>query len=397
MPDALPFPRLVIVGGGFAGVSAARAGVAGGYRVTVVDSKKHTEFQPLLYQVAVGVLPPETLRTPIQNVLGANVTFVHGTLTAVNDAAGEILLTDGSVIGYDTLIIAVGSVPNDYGINGVTEHAYFLNSVDDAVRLREQLHQVLTNCGRVIIVGGGATGVELAGAIADEMGSCMKGGCGAMRVTLLEATDTLLPGFTKEAQQYTKRHLRTAGVDVRFKSIVTRVTQDTVRLTDGTLLHGDIIIWTAGQRGNPTITNAGLPTDTSGRIIVNTDFRVIGNERIYAVGDAAATGTPHVAQAAKQTATHAIRTANAARNNENTPPFTYRNPGKTVIINRGAAVLEIPTRNKTTLILGWLAWLTWLTVHLTHLPGTQNRLTTLRTWLTDSLTPRPRKRSMREG
>lgn len=395
-------PRVVIVGAGFGGLWAARALARHPVEVLLIDRSNYHTFFPLLYQVAAAELEPEGIVHPVRSIL-RRFRNVHFALTEVQglDLTHRMLKTEAQEIPYDYLILAVGSTSHFFGVAGAAQHAFPLKAMEEAIALRnhilfcferavfepdrEKRKQLLT----FVIVGGGPTGVEFAGALAELIrGPLVKDyptlDFREVRVILLEALDGLLPGFPDRLREYAKLRLQQMGVEVWVKATVTEITLETVPLKDGTMIPTETVVWTAGVQGDPTVQPWGLPTAKNGRVPVLPTLQVPGHPEVYVVGDLAyleenGQSLPMVAPVAIQQGVAAAR--NIGRQVAGLPPlpFRYQDRGMMVTIGRNAAVAQVGRWNFS----GFVAWVIWLSVHLFNLIGFRNRLIVLINWAWD--------------
>lgn len=398
--------HVVVVGGGFAGVRAvqrlSRADVALDVQVTLVDRTNHHTFAPLLYQVATAALSPQDVAHSLRamNAGRTNVNVRQGVVASIDLYAGEVALRDGTALTYDHLVLAPGAVTADFGVSGVNEHALPLKSVHDALAIRNHvLERLEASVGTadgpgvdgdltIVVVGGGATGVELAGAMAELRDVLLRRDFAELahrqvRVVLVERLGTVLPGFSATSQAYTERVLERAGVELQLGVGIARVEADHIVLDDGAVLPTRTVVWAAGVRANPLLEALGVELDRSGRVSVEADLSLSGHPEVSVVGDAAtiqdAAGTvvPQVAPAAMQQGRHAAEQILRRIAGRPTVPFRYRDKGSMATIGRNAAVSEYPFGLE---LRGLLAWLAWLFLHLYHLAGFRNRLSALLTW-----------------
>lgn len=394
--------HVVVVGGGFAGVRAverlARSGAGPDVQVTLVDRTNHHTFAPLLYQVATAGLSPQDVAHSLRamNAGRANVHVRQGVVTAIDLAGREVVLGDGSALAYDHLVLAPGAVTADFGVPGVAEHALPLKSVHDALAIRNHVLERLEIAARsdvdgdltIVVVGGGATGVELAGAMAELRDVLLRRDFAELaqrqvRVVLLERLDHVLPGFSGSSRGYTQRVLEKAGVELVLGVGIARVEADHLVLDDGTTLSTRTVVWAAGVRANPLVEALGVELDRSGRVAVEADLSLVGHPEVSVVGDAAiirdggGAVVPQVAPAAMQQGRHAAEQVLRRIAGVPTTAFRYRDKGSMATIGRNAAVNEYPFGLK---VRGRVAWLAWLFLHLLYLAGSRNRLSTLLTW-----------------
>ncbi|GAB3757638.1 NADH dehydrogenase FAD-containing subunit [Microlunatus parietis] len=385
-----PPTRVAVIGGGFAGLAAVKELAKSGTDVTLIDQRTYATFQPLLYQVATGGLNAGDITYPIRNALAGRpgLRFVCDRVTEIDHDATMITTAGGERIGYDYLVVAGGAVANDFGIPGVAEHAIGIYTRPDALTVRDRLFGILEDAARagdgiarsVVIVGGGATGIELAGNLAElrDHGlarSYPELDADQVKIILLEAGPRLLGPFAPGLQDYTLVQLRRRGVDVRLNTPIVEVGPDAVRLADGGELEASLVVWTAGVRGaaEPTW---GLDRNRAGRVLLDRNLRVPGRPEVFGAGDAAVIQSyplPQLAQPALQTGKHAARQILRLERDQPLRPFRYFDKGIMATIGEGSAVVELPIGPKIT---GPLAWLTWLAIHIVYLLGGRNRLVT---------------------
>jgi len=380
---------VVICGAGFGGLSAISRLTRAGLRVTLVDGHLYSTFQPLLYQVATAGLNPGDVAYPAGGfVRRYGAVFRRGELAAIDPASRRIKLASGREFAYDYLILATGVSAAFYGIKGAAENTFALYTRTDALALRDHLmagfERLSVDSGdlSVTVVGGGATGVELAGTLAELRGTVL----GAtfpdvdpsrVHVRLVEMAPSLLMPFHEKLREYAKAQLLARHVDVRLNSEISEVTADHVRLADGEDVPSDITVWAAGVAAAPAVAGWGLPQGKSGRIVVGADLRVQGQDRIFAVGDIAVNPddpTPQLAQPAIQTGRHAAAQILRLEGKTPTEAFRYHDKGIMATIGRRSAVVQLPGGLR---LRGTLAWLAWFALHLVYLLGGRNRVTTL--------------------
>ncbi len=396
-------PRIVIAGCGFAGLWAARRLARTPADILALDRNNYHTFQPLLYQVAAAELEPEDIVYPVRSILRRykNIRFIMDDVTGVNFTA-KLVKTAERDYPYDYLILAVGSTPHFYGVVDAEKYAIQLKTLDDAINLRNQiLHrfecalretdsqknsQMLT----FAIVGGGPTGVEYSGALAELINGPVKKDYptlefkGRVRVLLLEATDHLLPGLPDRLSRYAQARLHKKGVEVRLNASVRQITAQAVTLADGTTIPTETIIWTAGVYGNAPAHTEALPTTRNNQLQVLPTLQLPNFPEVYVTGDLAyapenGSPLPMVGPVAIQQGEMAADNIIRQMNGQNPVPFHYRDPGTMAVIGRNAAVAYIKGRSFT----GFLAWILWLGVHLYGLIGFRNRLFVLTNWAWD--------------
>jgi NADH dehydrogenase len=392
-------PRIVIVGGGFGGLTAAKALRRKRVRVTLVDRQNHHLFQMLLYQVATAGLSPGDIASPIRWILRrqANTRVLMADVQRV-DVAGRTLITDVGPIPFDYLILAPGVTHSYFGHDDWQAHAPGLKTLDDALAIRAQVLLAFERAERAadpgeqrrsltfIIVGGGPTGVELAGAIVEIARHALRHEFRAIdsstaTVLLLEGGPDVLPAFPQELRDRARRDLERLGVTVRTGARVDRIEHGVVHVGEERLEAGTVL-WAAGVQASPLGATLGVPLDRAGRVKVAPDLSVPGAPSIFVVGDLATLDGPQgrplpgVAPVAIEEAHHAVAAIEADLAGRPRGAFRYRNPGDLATIGRAAAVAD----------LGWVrfagltAWLFWLFVHILKLTGFRNRVVVMVQW-----------------
>jgi NADH dehydrogenase len=399
-------PRVVIIGAGFAGLAAARTLADAPVDVTVIDRRNHHLFQPLLYQVATAALAPTQIASPIRTILRrqANARVVLAEVTDI-DVVGRSVVTGGRRTPYDYLVVATGATHAYFGHDGWAPHAPGLKSLEDAVEFRRRILTAFeaaeTACDAgeraqlltFVVVGGGPTGVELAGAIAELARRALMQDFRAIRVIparvlLVEAGDRILPTFDAALSAYAKRALERLGVEVRLGAAVERCDEAGVQI-GGESIAARSVFWAAGVRGSPAGRWLGVPCDSAGRVIVAPDLSLANSPEVFVIGDLARVAdargkpVPGVAPAAKQQGAHAGRViSDRVLEGRATAPFRYRDPGAFATVGREAAVASIgPMR-----LAGPVAWLLWSLAHVWFLIGFRNRLAVGLDWVWAYLT-----------
>ena len=398
MPD-MAVPRVVIVGGGFGGLNAARALRRAPLRVTLIDRRNHHLFQPLLYQVATAALNPSDIATPIRRILRhqENTEVVLAEVTRIDVPGKRVLLRDG-VLPYDFLVIATGATHAYFGHDEWAEHAPGLKTIEDAIEIRRRVLLSYEAAERepdaarreewltFVVVGGGPTGVELAGALVEIARHVLARDFRRIdprtaRVVLVEAGPRILPAYAPELSEKATARLRRMGCEVLLGTPVTQVGAGGV--TAGERRIGSrCVIWAAGVAPSPIARSLGVPLDRVGRVKVDPDLSVPGAPEVFVIGDLAAVNDPQgrpipgLAQPAIQGGRHAARQILRTLGGEPREPFRYRDKGTLATIGRNAAVAEIG-RLKTE---GFFAWLLWLLVHIFMLIGFRNRVLVLAEW-----------------
>src|SRR5882757_3376291 len=349
-------PHVVIVGAGFAGLSAVGQLRKAGLHVTVIDKNLYSTFQPLLYQVATGGLNPGDVAYPVGGFTARrNARYIRGDLAAIDRTARVARLAGGREIGYDYLIIATGVSANYFGVKGAAENTFGLYTRTDAIVLRDHLMAGFERLSiedgdlHVTVVGGGATGVELAGTLAELRRTVLASTFpdvdpARVRVHLVEMAPHLLGPFQPKLQEYAKAQLLARGVDVRLDTRIGEVTADQVRLVHGEDLPSDLTVWAAGVAAGPGVAGWGLPQGKNGRIVIGPDLRVQGQDRIFAVGDIGVNPddpTPQLAQPAIQMGRHAAKQIVRLEGKQATEPFKYHDKGTMATIGRRSAVVQL--------------------------------------------------------
>jgi NADH:quinone reductase (non-electrogenic) len=396
----MEIPHVVIIGGGFGGLFAARALRRARIRITLVDRHNHHVFQPLLYQVATAGLSPGDIAAPIRWILRRqpNVRVLLAEARNIDVESRRVTLDGGEFLDYDYLILAAGAENAYFGHDEWAEHAPALKTLDDALYVRGRMllayevaereadvdvrRRMLTS----VVVGGGPTGVEMAGAIAEIAHQTLSDEFRAIRtaesrVVLLEAGPTILSAFPEKLRAAARRSLGELGVEVREKAVVTRIEDHVVWLGDERIEAGTIV-WAAGVAASPLGRALGVPVDRAGRVIVQSDLSVEGHPEVFVVGDLAvfmaAQGRqlPGVAQVAMQQAACAARNIVGSVEGRQRAAFRYTDYGNLATIGRNSAIADF----------GWLrvsglpAWLLWLFIHIFWLIGFRNRLLVLIQW-----------------
>jgi len=397
-------PHVVIVGGGFGGLAAARRLAKAPVRITLIDRRNHHVFQPLLYQVATAALNPSDIAYPIRAIVKnqANTRVLLAAVTAIEPARKTVILDDGE-LGYDYLIVATGATHSYFG-KPWESLAPGLKSVEDALEIRRRVFLAYEAAERdgdgaaqrawltFVVVGAGATGVELSGALG-EIGlhtlarDFRRIDPTQVRVILVEGKDRVLPSYAPKLSAAAKRSLEKRHVEVRLGALVTAIDDHgvTVRGADGTdeRIASRTVLWAAGVQASPLATSLGVPLDRMGRVEVGPDLSIPGHPEVFVIGDLAhATSdgkdVPGVSQGAMQGGVFAADLiANAARGRD-VPrrPFHYRDKGSMATIGRASAVVQIGKVQRA----GFLAWLLWWAVHIFYLIGFRSRVIVFFGW-----------------
>jgi len=392
-------PRVLILGCGFGGLFAARALRKAPLEVTVVDRTNHHLFQPLLYQVATAGLAAPAIAEPIRRALAKqkNVTVLYGEAQRVDVAARQVILENGDALPYDRLILATGATDSYFGHDEWRAHAPGLKTLEDAFEIRKRVLLAFEHAERetdpvkraawltFVVIGAGATGVEMAGMLAEISRHTLKGEFRRFdprnaRVVLVEGMDRVLPPYTPDLSERARVQLERMGVTVWLGRRVTGIDALGVQL-GGDRLEAKTVVWCAGVAASPLGATLGVPLERGGRVIVEPDLSVPGHPEIQVAGDLALLPgheppVPGVAPAAKQMGRHAARNIIAALAGRPTRPFRYRDYGQLATIGRSSAVAMFGRIH----IWGWLAWVAWLTAHIYFLIGFRNRLVVLIDW-----------------
>ena len=395
----MPEPHVVIVGGGFGGLYAARAFRKAAVRVTLLDRRNHHLFQPLLYQVAMAALSPGDIASPIRWILRRqrNVDVLLAEARAIDAARQVVTLTDGEM-AYDYLIVATGAAHAYFGHDEWRPVAPGLKTLEDAVEIRRRVLLAFERAERerdsvrrshlltFVIIGGGPTGVELAGALAEIAKRSLTRDFrhidpGSARVILVEGGATLLTAFPEKLREAAIEDLKRIGVEVRTNSVVTNVGEGVVTIgTDH--IFAETVLWAAGVAASPLGRSLGVPVDRAGRVRIEPDLTVPGHSNVFVIGDLAVLNDergkplPGVAQVAIQMGQHAVK--NVLRSIEGQPlrAFRYKDLGNMATIGRNSAIADFGSFTMT----GYPAWLAWLFVHLMNLIGFRNRVVVLVQW-----------------
>lgn len=398
-------PRIVIVGAGFGGLNAAQALAGAKADITVIDRRNFHLFQPLLYQVATAGLSPADIASPIRHILRKqkNCRVVLAEPTAVDLAKRHVKFEDGVVIEYDWLVLAAGATHSYFGHDEWNTIAPGLKTIEDATEIRTRILLAFESAEyegspearraalTFAIVGGGATGVELAGSIMEIAAKTMVQDfrnidTKTARVILFDANDRLLPSFSPESSERAKRTLERMGVEVRLKAFVTNVTRDGIYVGDE-FVAARSVLWAAGVRANPIGASLGVPLEKSGQVKVDADLTVPGERQVFVIGDMASVHSggkpvPGVAPAAIQMGQYVGKLIKselngAATNTASTrKPFTYWDKGSLATIGKAKAVAEIGGFKFS----GYFAWLVWSLVHIMFLISFRNRIMVMFNW-----------------
>lgn len=394
--------HVVIVGSGFGGLTAAQKLKRAAVRITIIDQRNHHLFQPLLYQVGTAALATSEIAWPIRFLMRKReeVTTLLAAVTGVDFQNRCVNLEDGGAVAFDTLVLATGARHAYFGHDDWEPFAPGLKTLEDATSIRRRVLLSLERAERevdparraalltFVIVGGGPTGVELAGAIVELVYQNLRGefrrfDTRQARVLLIEAGPRLLPAFAPDLSAYALKALARLGVEVRLGSSVTDCNSSGVTIGDEHV-PADVILWAAGVRASPAAAWLGAPADSAGRVKVEADLTVPGHPEIFVIGDTATVNVwngkpaPGIAPAAKQQGAHVAWTIKQRLAGNSQPrPFRYRHAGDLATIGKRSAVIDFGWCK----LKGWLAWWVWGLAHIYFLIGLRNRFSVALSWL----------------
>ena len=392
--------RVVIAGMGFGGLRAAKALAGSGVELTLVDRHNYHLFQPLLYQVATAGLEQEAIAYPLRALTRSwgQATFVMAEITGV-DLVGKTVSTDGGELPYDYLVIAAGSRTNFFGMESVERNSFDLKSLAQAEDLRNHILLMFERASRerersiraalltFVIVGGGPTGVEFAGALRELIVYVLSKdypeiSTDETRIVLVEAADSLLTALPQGLRTYAREKLGSMGVEVLLQAKVVGATAETVEFSDGSRIASHTLLWSAGVAASRLAgTLSGVEYGGSGRVLVQPDLTLKGHPEVFVIGDMAScpqngVALPMMAPVAIQQGEYVAKAIRASLNGETLPPFRYFDKGAMATIGRSSAVATA----KGFSFSGYLAWLAWLLLHLYYLIGFRNRVVVMMNW-----------------
>ncbi len=400
-------PHVVIVGAGFGGLNAAKRLEREAVDVTLIDRHNYHQFLPLLYQVASAGLNPADVGYPVRASFRRQqrVFFRKSEVVGVDWERKQVALRDEPAVDFDYLIVAAGSTANYFGVDGADEFSFPLYTLEDAVRLRNHLLSLFEAADsmpslvpegvlNIVVVGGGPTGVEMAGAMAELVDKVLAQDFHDLdvhrsRIILLEQADHLLTAFSNGSQRYARKVLEARGVEVRTGEVVESVTVDSVRLASGEVIPTRCLVWAAGVRAGGIADTLKVAQGRGGRIAVNGDLSIPGHPNAFAIGDVADIDDgsggrlPQLSQVAIQTGKHAADQILATIARQPRRDFHYVDKGIMATIGRRAAVAELAGGIKLT---GPIAWMAWLGLHLVYLLGVRNRFSVFVNWAWNYLT-----------
>ncbi len=396
----MPEPHVVIVGGGFAGLYTAQGLADAAVRITLIDRENHHLFQPMLYQVATAALASSMIASPIRSILSRqrNVEVLMGEVIDVRAKERRVLLVDGSSISYDYLVLATGARHSYFGRDEWEMLAPGLKSLEDAEEIRRRVLLSFERAERetdpvkrhahltFVVVGGGPTGVEVAGALAEIRRHALRRDFRRIdsreaTVMLLEGGPRILPSYPPELSERAKYELRRLGVEVREQTMVTEIRPGLIQAS-GWTIPSQTVVWAAGNVASPLMKTLGVPLDRAGRALVEPDCTIPGHPEVFVLGDAAAIkderyGTlPGICPVAIQMGQYTSRAIAGDLAGRPRRPFSYWDKGQLAVIGRGHAVADIWKLH----FGGFLAWLIWIFVHIFFLIGFRNRVLVLLQW-----------------
>jgi NADH:ubiquinone reductase (H+-translocating) len=396
-------PHVVIIGAGFGGLETAKKLANAPVQITIIDRYNYHLFQPLLYQVAIAGLVPSQIAYPLRTIFRKqkNVNFQMGEVSAI-DFHGRFVKANGSVIAYDYLILAVGGQTNFFGMNSVAQNGFQLKNIESAVNTRNHLLQIFEEASReadperrralltFIVVGGGPTGVETAGALAELITHVLAKDFPYMdlrevRVLLLEAASSVMMAYPDELREATNKLLHSKNVDIMVNTRLVDYNGRRVTLGDGTTIDAHTLIWTAGVRSAEITDTLGVQQAGAGRVRVESTLQLPGHPEVFVIGDAAyvedekGQPLPMLATVAQQQADAAARNIRNILKRQKPEPFHYKDPGLLATIGRNAAVARIWGLSFS----GFIAWVIWVGLHIYRLIGFRNRLLVLINWAWD--------------
>ena len=399
MQKTLQKPRVVILGAGFGGLTAARK-MAGFADVTVVDRHNFQTFLPLLYQVSTAGLAADHVAHPVRGALRkTGVQFRMGTPISVDHKNKSVKLDSSEVLDFDYLIVALGSATADFGVPGVFEHALGMKSVHEALTIRAEVLRRFEDLCRfedetifsISVVGGGPTGVEMAGAFAELVRGPLKNdqrhAAAHIKINLIEAGPRILPMFSEKLSAHGKKDLEKLGVTVHLNTAVKAIKPRTIEISDGSKIASEVTIWAAGVKGEPTGAKLNLPLINT-RIDVENTLQVKHYPHIFAIGDIAGfvgengRMLPMVAPVALQQGRHVAQQIKRIAKGQDLKPFKYLDKGSMATIGRHKAIVEVKSLRMT----GIPAWYAWLWLHLFYLLGGRNKIGTVADWTYNYLT-----------
>ncbi len=396
-------PHIVILGAGFGGMESAKRLAKAPVNITLIDKQNYHLFQPLLYQVAIAGLVPSQIAYPLRTIFRnqKNLTFQMGEVTGVDFDARYVKM-DGSVIAYDYLILAVGGQTNFFGLQSVERDAFQLKNIESAIATRNHMLEMFERASReadadkrralltFVVVGGGPTGVETAGALAELILHVLAKDYPQMdlkevRVLLLEAGPNLMPSYPDGLRKSTYDLLEKKHVEVMANAKLTDYNGERITLSDGEQIPSHTLIWTAGVRAAELVDQLGIQQAASGRVVTEATLQLPNHPDVFVIGDAAyfvngnGQPLPMLATVAQQQAKAAVENIRGMLRSKQPQPFHYKDPGLLAAIGRNAAVARIWGLSFS----GFIAWAIWVGLHIYRLIGFRNRLVVLINWAWD--------------
>ncbi len=397
-------PKVIIIGAGFAGLNAAKQLKDAPVDILMIDKNNYHTFQPLLYQVATAGLEVGDIAHQVRGIFKnqSNFRFRQAEVSNIDWQSKEVILKDNNRLAFDYLIIAAGAIYNNFGVQGVYEHSFLLKSLPEAANIRSHILKQFelasakpelqeTGTLNFVIVGGGPTGVEMAGALSELFDRVLPKDYPELdlskaKIILVEMTDKLLAPYSTETQIYTKETLEKYGVELRFNTTVAAIHKDKIDLKNDKSIATNTVIWAAGIRAHPLVETLKLELDKGYRVKVNPDLSVPEKPYVFIAGDIAAGKNnlgdllPQVATVAIQQGKHAAKQIMRLIEQKRTKTFRYFNKGNMAIIGRNAGVAELSQTLGGFHLRGFLGWMAWLFIHLIYLPGHQNRVNAFANW-----------------
>lgn len=392
--------RVIIIGGGFAGLNCAKGLEKSDCEVVLLDRSNHHLFQPLLYEVATASLSTGEIATPLREIFRGkkNITVMMGEISEINPQKQEIILANGETMRYDALVVAVGARHSYFGQDAWEKFAPGIKTLSDALSIREQIllsfekAERLENTAHIqkhmnfVIIGGGPTGVEMAGAIADITRRTLRQNFRKIdpeksNIYLIEALPSILPSYPPRLSKKAQNDLQKLGVQVITGKKVTSITEEGVQIED-LFLESKNVIWAAGNQASPLLKTLGVPLDRQGRVIVQPDLSIPGFPNVFVIGDAAHVQQkigplPAIAPAAVQEGRYVAHILKNQTPKDKRAPFSYFDKGSMATIGRGKAIVHVGKIQ----ITGFLAWLMWAFIHVFYLIGFRNRFGVMLEWL----------------
>lgn len=393
--------KVIIIGGGFGGMAAAKKLNSPEFELLLIDKTNHHLFQPLLYQVATAALTPADIALPIREIfaLQDNMTVIMGEVTAIDKEAKKVILGNGDLFSYDYLIVAIGARHSYFGHTEWEKHSFGLKTLEDALEIRDQILISFEKAERInnlsetakylnfVIIGGGPTGVEMAGAIAEISKKTLFKNFRNIKpedskVYLIEAAPFILPTFPEKTSLRAKRDLEHLGVSVLTKTMVSDISENGVQAGD-LFIESQNVIWAAGNQVSSLVKSLQSPLDRQGRVIVEPDLSIPGHPELFVIGDAAylkdknGTPIPGVAPAALQQGRYVAHIIKKRGTDTHRPPFCYFDKGMIATIGKNHAVAAVGKLE----FGGFFAWITWSLIHIFYLIGFRNRIAVMSEWI----------------